>query len=99
MDGSYSDNVRKKKRYRQFNEKFYLKISIEFQVRDQFRDTHVFKRALKTLAVQQEFDYIYKHNDTSRVSAIYRQNIATGGFMLLQMLLRLILKSKLMWYF
>jgi hypothetical protein len=34
MDGSDSDNVRKKKRYRQFNKKFDLKISISFEVGD-----------------------------------------------------------------
>ena len=73
MDGSDSDNVRKKKRCGQFNEKFDLKISIEFRVGDQFRDTHVFKQALKTFVVQHGFDYVYKHNDTSRVRAICRQ--------------------------
>jgi hypothetical protein len=57
----------------QVNEKFDLKIPIEFRIGDDFRDTHVFKRALKTLAMQQGFDYVYKHNDTSRVSAICRQ--------------------------
>ena len=72
MDGSDSDNVTKKKRYRQFKENFEMKIPIEFRVGDQFRDMHVFKEALKTLAMQQGFDYIFKHNDTSRVSAICR---------------------------
>ena len=52
MDGSDSNNVRKKKRYKQFNEKFDFKVLIEFQIGDEFRDTHIFKRVLKTLAVQ-----------------------------------------------
>jgi hypothetical protein len=73
MNGSDSDNVRKKKRYRKFNKKFDLKIPISFKVGDQFLDTHVFKQVLKTHAVQQRFDYLYKHNDTSRVSAIYKE--------------------------
>ena len=51
-----------------------MKILIEFRIGDQFHDTHVFKRALKTFVVQQRFDYVYKHNDTSRVSAICTHN-------------------------
>jgi hypothetical protein len=77
MDGSDSDNV--KKWYRQFNEKFDMKIPIEFQIGDHFRDMHVFKRALKTLAVQQGFDYVFKHNDTSRVNAIYKHSSRCDG--------------------
>jgi hypothetical protein len=49
--GSDFDDVGTKKRYRQFNEKHDLKISVTFEVGDQFSDTYVFKRALKTYVV------------------------------------------------
>jgi hypothetical protein len=39
LQESYSDDVRRKKRYRQFNEKFDLKISITFILGDEFADT------------------------------------------------------------
>ena len=57
LQRSDSDDVGRKKRYRQFNEKFDLKIPITFRIGDEFTDTYVFKRALKTHAIQQGFDY------------------------------------------
>ncbi|XP_059458345.1 uncharacterized protein LOC132187941 [Corylus avellana] len=38
-----------------------------------FTNTYSFKRALKTYAVQNRFDYHYEHNDMGRVSAICRE--------------------------
>ena len=73
LQGSDSDDVGRKKWYRQFNEKFDLKIPITFALEDEFADTYVFKRALKTHAIQQGYDYQYIHNDRSRVSAICKQ--------------------------
>jgi hypothetical protein len=73
LQGSDSDDVGGKKRYRQFNEKFDLNIPITFKLGDVFSDTYVFKRALKTQAVQQGYDYKFTHNDRCRVSAICMQ--------------------------
>ncbi|XP_059461803.1 uncharacterized protein LOC132190770 [Corylus avellana] len=58
------------KRYRQFNLKHDLTIPVTFELGDQFADFNSFKRALKMHAVQNGFDYNYKHNDMSRVSAV-----------------------------
>ena len=52
LQGNDSDDVGRKKRYRQFNEKFDLNIPINFKLGDVFLDTYVFKRASKTQAVQ-----------------------------------------------
>ena len=74
LQGNDCDDVeRKKKCYKQFNEKHDLKISMTFDIVDQFVDTYFFKRALKTYAVQNEFDYNYKHNNISGVSAVCRE--------------------------
>ena len=73
LQGSDSDDVGRKKWYRQFNEKFDLKIPITFALADEFADTYVFKLALKTHAVQQGYDYQYIHNDRSRVNTICKQ--------------------------
>ena len=71
--GSDFDDVGTKKWYRQFNNKHDLKISVMFEVGDQFSDIYVFKRALKTYVVQMGFDYDYKHNDMSRISAVCKE--------------------------
>jgi hypothetical protein len=51
LEDSDSDGVKRKKKYRQFNEKHDLKIPVTFALRDQFADAYSFKRALKTFAV------------------------------------------------
>jgi hypothetical protein len=71
--GSDSDDVGRKKQYRQFNKKFDLNIPITFELGDVFPDTYVFKLALKTQAVQQGYDYKFTHNDRCRVSVICMQ--------------------------
>ena len=71
LEDSDSDGVKRKK-YRQFNEKHDLKIPVTFALGDQFTDVYSFKRALKTFAVQNSFDYYYRHNDMGRVSVICR---------------------------
>ena len=71
---SDSDGVKRKKKYMQFNEKHDLKIPVTFALGDQFADVYSFKRALKTFAVQNGFDYYYKHNDMSRVSVVCREH-------------------------
>jgi hypothetical protein len=71
LGDSDSDGVKPKK-YRQFNEKHDLTRPIKLALGDQFRDAYEFKRALKTFAVQNGFDYYYRHNDLGRVSAICR---------------------------
>jgi hypothetical protein len=45
-----SDGVKRKK-YRQFNEKHNLKISVILALGNQFTNAYLFKRALKTFAV------------------------------------------------
>jgi hypothetical protein len=67
-----SDGVKRKK-YRQFNEKHNLKIPVMLALGDQFTNAYSFKRALKTFAVQNEFDYYYRYNDMGRVSAVCRE--------------------------
>jgi hypothetical protein len=47
---------------------------VKLALGDQFRDAYEFKRALKTFAVQNGFDYYYRHNDLGRVSAICREH-------------------------
>jgi hypothetical protein len=73
LGDSDSDGVKTKK-YRQFNEKHYLMIPVKLALGDQFTDAYEFKRALKTFAVQNGFDYYYRHNDLGRVSAICREH-------------------------
>jgi hypothetical protein len=43
--------LKKKRLYKQFNEKHDLKIPMTFDIGDQFADTYSFKRALKTYVV------------------------------------------------
>jgi hypothetical protein len=75
LQDSDSNSVgKRKKKYRQFNEKHDLKMPVMFAIGDQFADAYSFKRALKTFVVQNEFDYHYKHNDMDKVSAICREN-------------------------
>jgi hypothetical protein len=74
LQDSDSDGVKRKKKYRQFNEKHYLKIPVTFAIGDQLTDAYSFKRALKTFAVQNGFDYHYKHNDIGRVSTVCREH-------------------------
>ena len=73
MQDNDSDDVRKKKWYRQFSEKHELKVLVTFDIGDQVVDTYSFERVLKTYVVQNGFDYDYKHNDMSRVSAACRE--------------------------
>ena len=73
LGDSDSDGVKRKK-YRQFNEKHNLTISVKLALGDQFPDAYSFKRALKTFVVQNGFDYHYRHNDLGRVSAICREH-------------------------
>jgi hypothetical protein len=73
LEDSDSDRVKRKK-YRQFNEKHDLKIPVTFALGDQFADAYLFKRALKTFVVQNEFDYYYRHNDMGRVSTVCREH-------------------------
>jgi hypothetical protein len=75
LQDSDSKGVRKrKKKYRQFNEKHDLKILVTFAIGDQFAYAYFFKRILKTFAVQNRFNYHYKHNDMGRVSTCGNKN-------------------------
>jgi hypothetical protein len=67
-----SDGIKRKK-YKQFNEKHNLKISIMLVIGNQFTNTYSFKRTLKTFAVQNGFDYYYMYNDMGRVSVVCRE--------------------------
>jgi hypothetical protein len=51
-----------------------LTISVTFALGDQFTDAYSFKRALKTFAVQNGFDYYYRHNDLGKVSVVCREH-------------------------
>jgi hypothetical protein len=73
LEGSDSDNVGRKKRYKQFNEKFDINIPITFELWEVFPDTYAFKRALKTQVVQHGYDYKFTYNDRCRVSALCLQ--------------------------
>jgi hypothetical protein len=72
--GDSDFNGVKRKKYRQFNEKHDLTIPVKLALGDQFPDAYSIKRALKTFAVQNNFDYHYRHNDLGRVSAICREH-------------------------
>jgi hypothetical protein len=73
LGDSDSDGVKTKK-YHQFNEKHDLTIPVKLALGDQFTDAYELKSALKTFAVQNGFDYYYRHNDLGRVSAICREH-------------------------
>lgn len=72
LQGS-DDAGNKKKQHKRFNEKHDLNILVELEVGELFTNTYSFKKALKTYDVQNEFDYLYKHNDKGRVSTICKE--------------------------
>jgi hypothetical protein len=51
-----------------------LTIPVKLALGDLFTDAHSFKRTLKTFAVQNGFDYYYRHIDLGRVSAVCKEN-------------------------
>ena len=51
-----------------------MKIPVTFSLRDQFANVYSFKKALKTFAMQNGFDYYYKHNDMGMVSVVCREH-------------------------
>lgn len=72
MDGSDDDELlgRRRRKYRDFHDTHDMRIPIVLEKGLLFSDTSVFKRALKWYAVQNSFDFKYKHNDRIRVTAV-----------------------------
>jgi len=64
----------RKKRYPEFNAVHDMNKNITFTVGHIFKDRHDFRRALKLYAIQNRFDFVYKHNDRVRVTAVCKEN-------------------------
>jgi hypothetical protein len=59
---------KKKIKYPEFTE-HDLKGKIKLKMGLRFRDTSMFKAAIKTYSIQNGFDFVFKHNDKIRVTA------------------------------
>jgi hypothetical protein len=74
LDGSDDElTKRRRRRYRDFNESHDMRVPIELEKGLLFADTCIFKKALKWYAVQNRFDFKYKHNDRVGVSTVCKE--------------------------
>jgi len=64
----------RKKRHPVFNAVHDMNKNITFIVGHIFNDRHDFRKALKLYAIQNRFDFVYKHNDRVRVTVVCKEN-------------------------